>query len=408
MKLYIPWPVWVTHNMKKRFPQGTLALTLLFLLIEFFDEFHYGVESAALPALRDALNLDYTQIGLLLGLPGVLNTFIEPVLMLLGDTPLRKWLVLGGGLTIAAGTLLVASGPSFPVLLLAFCVLYPASGAFVTLSQATLMDLHPGRRAPMMARWTVFGSAGNLLGPLAVAGMFALGGGWQSAYLLVALLALGLALPAALARFPQPHTEGAPVAFSLTAHLKPVLAGLAEAARDLRLMRWFVLLDFSDLLLDVYVSYVALYYADVMGLSPAQVSLMLALLMAVGLANTLLLVPLLERFPGRRLVRITSAAAAVLYAAFLLAPWPGVKLALSLGVRFAGLGWYEVLQAEAYGALPGRSGVVMALSSLMGLLGGAMVWFVGWFAGQSGLQAAMWLLLAGPLVVLAGLPRGER
>jgi FSR family fosmidomycin resistance protein-like MFS transporter len=61
------------------------------------------------------------------------------------------------------------------------------------------------------------------------------------------------------------------------------------------------------------------------------------------------------------------------------------------------MGWYQVLQGEAYATVPGRSGTVMAIGSLAGLVGGALVWLVGWVAGQAGLQAAMWLLLLGPV-----------
>ncbi len=79
---------------------GLTSLTFLFLLIEFFDELNYGIGNAALPAIRTDLGITYLQVGLLLGLPGILNTFIEPVLMLLGDTRFRKHIMLGGGLAI--------------------------------------------------------------------------------------------------------------------------------------------------------------------------------------------------------------------------------------------------------------------------------------------------------------------
>jgi len=166
-----------------------IPLALLFLLIEFFDEFHYGIQGAVLPALRTDLGLTYTQAGVLLGLPGILGTLIEPLIMLLGDSPLRKRLVIGGGLVIAATVALLAGAYSFLAALLAFTITFPASGAFVTLSQATLMDLNPGRQAHMMARWTVFGSIGNLLGPLVVAAAFALGLGWRGHYIGLAILA---------------------------------------------------------------------------------------------------------------------------------------------------------------------------------------------------------------------------
>ncbi len=148
----------------RRLLRRGIPLAFLFLLIEFFDELHSGIQGAVLPSLRADLGLTYAQAGMLLGLPGILGTLIEPLIMLLGDSPMRKRLVMGGGLAVAAAITLLANAQAFPAALLAFTVVFPASGAFVTLSQATLMDLHPGRQPQMMARWTVFGSVGNLLG----------------------------------------------------------------------------------------------------------------------------------------------------------------------------------------------------------------------------------------------------
>lgn len=58
----------------------------------------------------------------------------------------------------------MASARSFAVLLCAFTVFFPASGAFVSLTQAELMDAWPGRQATIMARWDLAGSAGAVAG----------------------------------------------------------------------------------------------------------------------------------------------------------------------------------------------------------------------------------------------------
>ncbi len=381
-----------------------IPLAFLFLLIEFFDEFHYGIEGAVLPSLRTDLGLTYAQAGILLGLPHIIGTLIEPLIMLLGDSHLRKRLVVGGGLAIAAAVTLLANAQAFPAAMLAFTIIFPASGAFVTLSQATLMDLNPGRQPQTMARWTVFGALGSLLGPLVVTAAFALGLGWRGNYVGLAILALALVALLLPRPFPAHHhpdgNPGQPGALP-----RELLSNLWQAARDLRLLRWFLLLELSDLLLDVFTSYSALYFADVAGFNPAQVGMVMGGLMAAGLLGNLALIPLLERIPGRKLVRITAAISAVLYTAWLLAPWPWAKVALAIAVKTCTLGWYEVLQGEAYATLPGRSGTVMALSSMMDLLGGALVCFVGWFASQAGLPAAMWLLLAGPLALVLFVPR---
>ena len=388
--------------------RGTLSLALVFLLIEFFDELHYGIQTAVLPALRADLGLSYAQIGLLLGLPKVIGTLIEPLLMLLGDTALRKRLVLGGGLAIVLSLVLVAGASSFPVVLFAFIVSYPASGAFVSLSQATLMDLNPGREPQGMARWSVAGSFGNLLGPLLVAGGFALALGWRWAYLALATFALILTLVVLPRPFPaHPVAQTAP-GVTRSGMLREILDNLWAAIRNLRLLRWLVLLELSGLLLDVFTGYAALYLTDVAGFSPAQASLAIGALMLASLASDLVLIPLLERVPGRTVVRLSATASIFIYAAWLLAPWLLAKLVLLVAVRFSTIGWYQVLQGEAYAAAPGRSGTVMALTSAAGILGGGLTWLVGWTAGQAGLPVAMGLLLLGPLSLALFVPRTQK
>ena len=384
--------------------RGGISLAFLFLLIEFFDELNYGAEGAALPAIRTDLHLSYAQVGLLLGLPSIINTFIEPVLMLLGDTRWRKQIMLGGGLAIAASLLAMASAQSFPVLLLAMILSYPASGAFVTLAQATLMDLNPGREAQSMARWTVAGSTGNLIGPLLLAGGFALGWGWRWAYIVLAGLCLVMVLLTWPRKLPvHPHSDAQ--GNEKPSGLHPLLGGLKDAARNPRLLRWMALIQFSDLMLDVLTGYLALYFTDVSGFNKAQASLLLSVLMLAGLISNIVLVPLLERVPGRTVVRTSAALVIPLYATWLLVPWAWAKIGLIILIKLVTLGWYEVLQGEAYASAPGRSGTVMAIHSVVGVIGGGIAWLVGWVAAQAGLPAAMWLLLLGPVCLVLFVPR---
>lgn len=383
--------------------KGAASLTFLFMLIEFFDELNYGVGNAALPAIRTDLGISYVQVGLLLGLPGIINTFIEPLLMLLGDTRFRKTIMLGGGLAIALSLAAIASTRSFPLMLAAMVIGFPASGAFVTLSQATLMDLNPGREPQMMARWTVAGSLANLIGPLILAGGFAIGFGWRWAYFGMAIICLMLVGMTWLRQIPSHQQTG------ITPPSKPagtnLLYGLWDAVRNPRLMRWMVLLQFSDLLLDVLTGYMALYYTDVIGLTVAQASLMVSVLMLAGLISNIILIPLLEKYNGRKLVRLSAGVSGILYTAWLLSPWLWAKIGLIILIKLTTLGWYEVLQGEAFASVPGRSGTVMAISSVIGVLGGGISFFVGWVAAKAGLPAAMWILLIGPISLVLFVPR---
>jgi FSR family fosmidomycin resistance protein-like MFS transporter len=80
---------------------------------------------------------------------------------------------------------------------------------------------------------------------------------------------------------------------------------------------------------------------------------------------------------------------------------------MAILLKLTTLGWYEVLQGEAYASAPGRSGTVMAIGSVVGILGGAIIGLVGWVASEAGLPAAMWMLLAGPVILLLFVPRPQ-
>jgi FSR family fosmidomycin resistance protein-like MFS transporter len=384
--------------------RGLLVFTATLLLIEFADELSFNVLGAAMPRIRDDLRISYTQIGLLLAVPLLVSSLIEPIIGVLGDLWRRKTLIVGGGLIIAAAFTAVAAAQDFTVLLIAMLAAYPAGGAFVGLSQATLMDSDPGREEQLMARWTAVGSAGYVAGPLLVTAVFALGFGWRG-------LMLGLALAVSLlavAMWRQPFRNGqaAPEGEASTGGYG--LRDVWQAARNPALLRWIGLLYASDLMLDVLIGFVALYFTDVLGVSAAAASAALVVMSAVGFAGDVLLIPMLERVRGLRLLRWSSAAVLGLYVAWLLIDWLPAKYGLLALVGLGATGWYQVLQGRAYATLPGRSGTVMAVGSLGGLVGSLIPLGLGWVAEQHGLTAALWCLAVGPLSLILFLPREQK
>lgn len=381
-----------------------VSFVLSALLIELVDELVDGAGGAAWPALRQDFTLSYVQVGLLLTVPAVLANLIEPPLGLLADAGRRRTIVLVGGACFAASLLLTATATGFWPLLLSFTLFYPASGAFVALTQAAWMDADPERHEQNMARWALAGSVGNVVGPLLLGLTVTLGLGWRPVYaLLAALGALALVLvwraPPLASPAPEVGAQG------------PVGAALLDSARTLlgQLRRpavWdaVLLLEGSNLLLDIFRAFVALYFVDAVGASAAQAGLAVAVLTGVGLLGDALVVPLLERVNGVAFVRRSAVAAAALLAAFLLLPWVGAKLAALGGIGLLTSGWYPVLQARLYHLLPGRSGAVMALGSLAGLLGAGVPILLGLLADYFGVGRALWLLLLGPLLLLWRLP----
>jgi FSR family fosmidomycin resistance protein-like MFS transporter len=378
---------------KRLFPRFFQSANI-FLLIEFFDELNYGAQAAAIPAMRSEFRLDYAQVGLLLGLSGLVGGLVEPIIMLLGDTRWRLPLIVGGGLTVAASLALAAASQTLFPLLLAFTVAYPASGAFVTLAQASLMDQNPDHKSQLMARWTAAGSLGSLIGPAFFSLSLTFGISWRGLFIFLAVLGSGLALSTW-------KTAGGISQFSrrsLTkSHISELIPSLFRGLKRLSLVRWLVLLQMSDLLLDIYTIYISLYLVDVVGISKAQTGIFLSGLMLVNFLTDLLLIPLLERTSGLLVVRVSALMACLVYPALLITPWEAAKVGLALTVRLTTLGWYPVLKAQAYDSLPDRSGTVLAAESLASNAGKLLLWFVGWLAAQVGLDAAMWLLITGPL-----------
>jgi FSR family fosmidomycin resistance protein-like MFS transporter len=376
-------------------------IIFIFLLIEFLDEMVFGVTHAALPLIRTDLGLNYIQIGLALSLPGFLANFIEPFLGILGDVWKRRILILSGGVFFTVALALTAISQNYILLLLAFILFSPSSGAFVSLSQASLMDSNPERHEQNMARWTFAGSLGVVVGPLLLSGALALSFGWRPVFWVLAGLTI---LILAVAWRNIPRSSSSQVDFpSFSALLNGIRAAFTALKRP-EVLRWITLLEFSDLMLDVLYSFLALYFVDVAGVSVGQAALGVALWTGVGLLGDFLLIPLLERVRGLDYLRVSVVLELLLFPAFLLAQDVWMKLIMLGLMGFFNAGWYAILQGNLYKAMPGQSGTVIALGNVAGLFGKLLPFGIGLAAHAWGLQWAMWLLLAGPLVLLVGLP----
>jgi len=365
-----------------------------------------GAKGAALPLIRHDLGLSYDQVGLLASVPLLLGGFLElPLGVLAGDGRRRRLAILGGGVLFVLTLLAVASARSFAVLLAAFIAFYPASGAFVSLTQAELMDGWPDRQARHMARWDLAGSAGALAGPLLLTAVLAAGGSWRAGFLALALFA-GLAwLGSWLRRAPAPagaETEEQQEPRPWTERARETLVAL----RTWKTLRWLLLIEVANLLVDVFTGFLALYLVDVVHLPPAVAALAIAIRLGAALAGDAALIAILERVSDLTVLRVSAAAAALLYPAFLLVPGVVPKLAALAGLSAATATWYPVLQARLYGSLPGRSSVAVTLSSAAGLAGGLGPLAVGLAAQGLGLSWALAGLAVVPVAVLLvpGLP----
>jgi FSR family fosmidomycin resistance protein-like MFS transporter len=355
----------------------------------------FGTLGAAWPLIRDDLGLTYAEIGIALAIPGFIGSALDPLFGVAADTPRRRLLIVAGGLAFSASALLIGASTGFWTLLLALVLGNPASGAFVSLAQATLIDLDPAQRERNMARWTLAGSFGYVGGPLLLAAALWFGFGWRG--VIVALGVAAVPLAVAARRLPRGGDDG----HDLLTSARRALAAL----REREVLRWLIVLEGADLLGDIFHGYLALYFVDVAHADASAAALGVATWTVASLVGDWLLLWILRRVRGTMYLRATALAALLAYPAFLVLPGYGAKLVVVALLGLLNSGWYAIPQAGLYGALPGRSGAAVAVGGLGGLLGASVPLVLGFVAGAAGLAATMWILLLAPVVLLVLLPR---
>lgn len=329
-------------------------------------------------------------------MPAFVGSALDPLIGAFGDTPRRRALVVAGGFAFALSAALTAGAVGFWTLLAALVIGHPASGAFVSLAQATLMDGAPEGRERNMARWTLAGSFGYVGGPALLVGALWAGLGWRAVIAALALLTLPLVVAARRLPRPPAHDTG-----SLGENLLHALAAL----RRREVLRWLALLECVDLLLDVFHGFLALYLVDVAGARPAEAALGVGVWTAAGLVGDWLVLVVLRWVSGLHYLRVTAALALLAYPAFLVTPGVSAKFVLAAVLGLLNAGWYAIPKARLYAALPGRSGTAVAVGGVGGLVGAAVPLVLGLVAGAAGLAATMWILLVAPLALLVLTPR---
>jgi len=355
-----------------------------------------GTRSAAWPLIRHDLSLSYAQVGLILAIPGFVGSALDPLIGVAGDTPRRRLLLMAGGLGVAFSAGLSSVAIGFWTLLAALVIGNPATGAFVSLAQATLMDLDPDSRERNMARWTLAGSFGYVGGPLIVAGAIFAGVGWRVPLAMLAACALPLTFAARA--LPTPATTE-------QLDLRASVAHALSALRRWDVLRWLALLEAADLLLDVFHGFLALYLVDVAHFDPRRAAIGVAVWTGAGLVGDAVLLVVLRRVDGARTLRVTALASLAVYPTFLLAEGGPLKLGLLAALGLLNSGWYAIPKAGLYESLPGRSGAAVAVGGFTGLGGACVPLVLGFVASSVGLGVTMWILVVAPVALVALVPR---
>jgi len=392
----------ILFNARKILPlRSTLLSTVL------LDELITGFPVVGLPLLRDQLGLNYGQIGLLFSVEALSGMILSPIISLLSDRGSKRWWVIGGSLGLAISLVLMGSSHNFGLLLAAFAFSSPAGSAAVGLSQAALIDVAPQESTQTMTRWTLMGSVGDLLSPLAVAVIASLQLGWPALCWLGAASWSGAALVLGLQHFPRPtdviNDTGAATNVRLW-------SGLREALRDRVLLRWAVLSLIPTMMDEVFLGFVALYLRDVLHASQVIIGVALTISMAGSLLGlfTLDRVFRKSRISSVRLLSWLALLSLVGMIGFLVTRSIWLATVALFVIHLGVAGWYPIAKAQAYDRQPGRSGTVCAVIRLGAPFEVALPGLVGIVAGRFGALAGVGLLGLAPVLMLLLVPRGEK
>lgn len=391
------------------------SLRATLLASPLLDEFTTGLIVVALPLIRDEFHLTYEQAGFLFTFGSISSMAIEPLVNLLSDHRSKRPFIVSGLLICAMSYLLTSVSTSYGMLLLAFALLFPGLGMALDLAQATLIDAAPNASSHTMTRWTVLAGVGDLLAPLAVGTMTALGLSWRVLSAFGAALWFGAAAVTWPQRFPR-RTDLAPTDEDENESplWRQLTVAVREALRDRTLLRWSAVVLLCTMLDEVFLAFMGLYLRDALHARAWEISLALGSFLAGSMIALVILDRMHtwraqhgEQVRGERvllwLALGTLASIAILLAAHTL--WLTTIALFFIGGGAAG--WYPLAKAAAYDTRPGKTGVVRAVISIGAPFETVLPTIVGIIAGHFGIVVGIAFLGLAPLGVLALLPYGS-
>jgi MFS transporter, FSR family, fosmidomycin resistance protein len=356
------------------------------------DELWSGVAVVAAPAIEAEQGMDHCAYALLVfSVPMLLGMLLEPGLAVLSDGWPRRRVLRGSLVALSAALAVCGLAQQAWLLSLGLALAGAASGTACAVAKAELVSV-PAAAERGMARWVLLGALGDVLTPMLVAGVLALGGSYRGA--LLASAAISLLQAARTGR----DVDAAPASDD-TARL-PLSAALRAALHNRALWRWLFGAALCTLLDEIVFAFAILRMERDLRWSPEVAA---ACATAISLGSVLgawVTERSLARMSSTRVLHVSAwlamAALALVVAAHSLAAMlPGLLL-----VGFAAAPQYALIEARAYAALPERPGVVHAAAQVFTVLELAAPLAVGWIADHFGLGVALAVLTAQPLTVL--------
>jgi FSR family fosmidomycin resistance protein-like MFS transporter len=360
-----------------------------------------GAVPALLPFLIAAHGWSYATASTLVLAGTLSSSVVQPVFGHLADRRSLAWLMPAGLLAAAVGVGLAAVAPSFPVAFAAVLLSGLGVAAFHPEGSRFANYLSGARRATGMSLFSLGGNAGFALGPLLVTPSVLLFGLEGALLLIVPGLAVSLWVASEL-----PRLGG----------FRPVPGGTARTQAPRpddwpAFGRLGVVIAARTFLFYAMLTFLPLYFVDVLRRSEGEGNTALAVFLAGGAVGTLLGGPLADRV-GRRPVVIGSLVAATPLVLVVLSLDGAVVTPLLFVVGMALVASFSITVVMGQEYLPNRIGVASGVTLGLAIgLGGVFAPILGLVADAHGLETALTVAALVPVAGVAAtltLPRERR
>ena len=375
----------------------------------FVDELASGLPLVLMPTLQARLGLSVAQVGWLLQALHAVAAVVEPVAAVAIDVMDRRPLLVWGALGWAVSLLLVAGAPTYGWLVLAFVAAGAASGPLAHTTDVLLVEMHPGAEERIGTRQTLLDTAGALLAPAAVAVVGWLGGDPRVPLVVTGISIVGYAILLAATPMPGPAAASASsVAVDGSADdaagriatwsLGRIRRNVVDVLRVREARLWIAAL-FAEMVADTPALFEPVWLAGDVGASQTLVAVHAGVELAASLVGLALLDRWLRHHSARSALTAACVANLLIYPVWLAVPGVVAKIVLVVPLAVTVAPIWPLVRARALAAVPGRGGVVMALTSVFGVL--PLAGLFGWVSAQVGLTPTMLAVtMAGTLAIV--------
>jgi MFS transporter, FSR family, fosmidomycin resistance protein len=357
------------------------------------------VAVVAAPDVEQHQALDHGAYTLLVfAVPLLLSAIFEAAVALISHAAPRRR-VIAVALAVLSAALLLCACATTPLLLaLGLGVAGAASGAACATAEAELVQRNPGALDQVMARWMLFGGLGDVLAPVVVATLFALGASYRAGFVVVLAFTLFESVSFFRSQAPDDGTASE-IDSDDEEESIPLREALRLSLSDRRLWLWLFGCSLCTLLDELIAALIALRLRTELGATDAQAAACLTLYSAGIVVGAYITERAVTRWGWRRVLGVNGAGSAILLVCVVLSDSvvPLTSSLFFLGCMAAA--HYPILLARAYESAPGRAAIVNAMTESFVLLDLALPPLLGALADRHGLGSALLCLLAQPVGV---------